>query len=336
MRPGGTRLNESLSPQPSSAQLGYPIPVARSPVATTGACPALATSTAASPVTAAALLAWRRQLLALGGQRVDLDWLLEMVGGIDLATLQRLRLDPQRPVSLAVAPAQLEQLWRRHCRSAEPLQYLAGLCPWRDFTLAVAPGVLIPRQETELLVELAQALLVDQSPQRWADLGTGSGCLALALAHLWPESCGWAVDCSELALAQARSNLQAAGGVERVQLLQGTWWQPLQPWWGQLQLVLSNPPYIPTAVWAELEPVVRDHEPALALDGGADGLDAIRAIVDGACAALAPGGLLLLEHHHDQSSAVQALLRAAGLEAVAAHADLEGVQRFASARSPLP
>lgn len=310
-------MNESFSPSPP--------PASTSPL---GSATAL--------VTAAELLAWRRQLLELGGQRVDLDWLLEMVGGIDWATLQRLRLDPQRPVTLAVPPAQLEQLWRRHCRSAEPLQYLAGLCPWRDFTLAVAPGVLIPRQETELMLELAQALVPDQPPQRWADLGTGSGCLALALAHLWPLSQGYAVDCSAAALAQARVNLQAAGVAGRVQLLEGSWWQPLRPWWGELQVVLSNPPYIPTAVWAALEPVVRDHEPALALDGGADGLEAIRAILDGVCAALAPGGLLLLEHHHDQSSAVQALLRAAGLEAVAAHADLEGVQRFASARRPLP
>lgn len=288
----------------------------------------------ACSTTAAELLAWRRRLLQLGGQRVDLDWLLEMVGGLDWATLQRLRLDPQRTVTLAVPPQQLEQLWQRHCRSAEPLQYLAGLCPWRDFTLAVAPGVLIPRQETEVLVELAVELTASRPPRAWADLGTGSGCLAVALAHCWPRSRGWAVDCSDLALAQARGNLQAAGVAGRVELLQGGWWQPLQPWWGLLELVVANPPYIPTAVWAELEPVVRDHEPVLALDGGVDGLEAIRAIVGGACEALAPGGLLLLEHHHDQSPAVQALLHAAELEAVAAHPDLEGVSRFASARRP--
>jgi release factor glutamine methyltransferase len=102
-----------------------------------------------------------------------------------------------------------------------------------------------------------------------------------------------------------------------------------------LELVVSNPPYIPTAVWAGLDPVVRDHEPALALDGGADGLDALRAIAKGAADALAPGGLLLLEHHHDQSEAVMALLAAAGLNQVQAHADLEGQRRFASARHGL-
>jgi release factor glutamine methyltransferase len=102
-----------------------------------------------------------------------------------------------------------------------------------------------------------------------------------------------------------------------------------------LELVVSNPPYIPTAVWAALDPVVREHEPALALDGGADGLDALRAIAKGAAVALAPGGLLLLEHHHDQSEAVMALLAAAGLEQVQAHVDLEGHRRFATARHGL-
>ena len=117
-----------------------------------------------------------------------------------------------------------------------------------------------------------------------------------------------------------------------MRLLEGSWWQPLRPLWGQLQLVVSNPPYIPTAVWAALEPGVREHEPALALDGGVDGLGALRPLAQGARAALAPGGLLLLEHHHDQSAAVIELLTLAGLEQVRAHLDLEGQQRFVSAR----
>jgi release factor glutamine methyltransferase len=96
---------------------------------------------------------------------------------------------------------------------------------------------------------------------------------------------------------------------------------------------VSNPPYIPRAVWQGLEPVVREHEPALALVGGDDGLEALRAIAAAAGQALAPGGWLLLEHHHDQSEAVQALLQRAGLVQVEAHPDLEGQRRFASARA---
>ena len=289
-------------------------------------------------IAAEELLIWRRGQLQQGGSQADFDWLLEFAGGLGWSQLQRLRLDPDQPVSLRCGLGALEALWSQHLEAATPLQYLVGIAHWRDFELAVGPGVLIPRQETELLVEIGQALgLLDRAgaaPLLWADLGTGSGCLALALAQLLPTSQGLAVDCSEVALAQAGANLKRQGLAGRVALRQGSWWQPLQPEWGRLDLVLANPPYIPTPVWQELAPVVRDHEPPLALDGGPDGLDALRAIAAGAPQALAPGGWLLLEHHHDQSEAVQALLAEQGLEAIQPHPDLEGHWRFVSARRP--
>ena len=284
---------------------------------------------------AADLLAWRRAMLALGGRPADFDWLLDLAGGIPWAELQLLRLSPQQPLHLHSDRVGLEALWRRHLQHAEPLQYLVGLCPWRDFDLAVAPGVLIPRQETELLVDLACAALAGSCPAPlWADLGTGSGCLAVALAQALPNGFALASDLSGEALQQAAKNLHRHGLGGRVQLRQGDWWQALEPWWGQLDLVVANPPYIPSALLADLDPVVRDHEPCLALDGGTDGLAAIRSIVAGAGRALAPGGVLLLEHHHDQSAAVLSLLDQAGLEQPSAHADLEGVLRFAAARRP--
>ena len=283
------------------------------------------------------LLRWRRELLEGGGEASALDWLLEMRGGLSWQQLQRLQLSPQTAVPLRTPLQQLAELWQRHRSNQEPLQYLVGLCPWRDLELRVGPGVLIPRQETELLVELALNLhTLSQSegeePKLWADLGTGSGCLAVALARAWPHSHGLAVDLSAAALIQARINLQAQQLLERVALIQGSWWQPLVEQWGRLDLVVANPPYIPSRVWEQLEPVVREHEPELALNGGGDGLDAIRAIAKDAHQALAPGGWLILEHHHDQSTAVLALLQAAGLDHVQAHPDLEGHARFASAR----
>jgi release factor glutamine methyltransferase len=288
------------------------------------------------------LLRWRRSLLSAGGRPADLDWLIDLAGGLGWQALQAVRLHPERSLELRLSCQALAALWQRHLEADEPLQYLVGRSPWRDLELAVAPGVLIPRAETELLVDLAQQLLFPPRllipplpPASWADLGTGSGCLAVALARLWPESRGFAVDLSPQALAQAGANLVAAGLGDRVQTVCGSWWQPLAAQRGLLELVLANPPYIPTAVWRQLEPLVRDHEPAMALDGGADGLDAIRSIVAGASVHLAPGGLLLLEHHHDQNSAVLALLRQSGLEAVCGHSDLEGTLRFASARRPI-
>ena len=303
----------------------------------------------AEVVSATDLLDWRRRMLAIAGigasGPAELDWLLDLAGGVGWAELQALWLHPRRSALLQRPLADLEALWRRHRGTAEPLQYLVGRCPWRDLDLQVAPGVLIPRQESELLVDLALSLVEPPSsghPLIWADLGTGSGALALALARAWPGSQGLAVDVSAQALQQAALNLgphltpSLHGSTEArgsgVELRQGEWWQAIEPWWGQLHLVVCNPPYIPTTTLTGLEPVVRDHEPILALDGGADGLEAIRTVIAGAGRGLAPGGVLLLEHHHDQSAAVQALLQAAGTHDRQAHRDLEGVLRFASAR----
>jgi release factor glutamine methyltransferase len=292
-------------------------------------------------VSGSALLRWRRKLLSEGGDASALDWLLEMQGGLSWQQLQRLHLHPEAVLPLRTPLEQLATLWRRHRNGQEPLQYLVGLCPWRDLELRVGPEVLIPRQETELLVELALELSEishgqGRGPELWADLGTGSGCLAVELARAWPHSRGLAVDLSAAALAQAKANLHEQRVLERVELIEGSWWTPLENRWGQLQLVVANPPYIPSDVWQQLEPVVREHEPELALHGGSDGLDAIRAITADASAALAPGGWLLIEHHHDQSAAVLELLQAEGLEGVQAHPDLEGHARFAAARRGTP
>ena len=279
---------------------------------------------------------WRReQLLGQQDQAAALDWLLELEAGLLWRELQASYLHPEAPVQLRCSLQRLEQIWQQHCQQQVPLQHLVGRCPWRDLELEVSPAVLIPRQETELLVELAMGCFdASAGPQHWADLGTGSGCVALALARHWPSSCGWAVDCSGEALAVAQRNAAALGlhHGAAVHWCKGLWWQPLQPVAGQLDLVVSNPPYIPSSVVDGLEPVVRDHEPRLALDGGSDGLDALRLIIEAAPQMLAPGGWLVLEHHHDQAAAVAELLAAAGLQERRQQRDLEGQLRFAVAR----
>ena len=283
---------------------------------------------------------WRReQLMGQQGQAAALDWLLELEAGLPWSELQASYLHPETTLQLQCSLQRLEQIWKQHCQQQVPLQHLVGRCPWRDLELEVSPAVLIPRQETELLVELAISCFeASAPPKRWADLGTGSGCVALALARHWPDSCGWAVDFSAEALAVAQRNAAALRQRQcaALQWCEGEWWQPLQPLAGQLDLVVSNPPYIPSAVVDRLEPVVRDHEPRLALDGGSDGLDALRLIIESAPQMLAPGGWLLLEHHHDQSIAVAELLRAAGLQECRQERDLEGQLRFAVARRSNP
>ena len=280
------------------------------------------------------LLTWRRRQLARGGAAADLDWLIDLAGGVPWASLQRLLLDPSRTIAMEQSLEGLSQLWGRHLQENVPLQHLVGLCPWRDLLLESSPAALIPRQETELLVDLALSHFKASPPSRWADLGTGSGAIAVSLARAWPTLPGHGVDLSPDALRLAERNLQRCAPHHNCSLHLGSWWTPLKSWLGSLDLVISNPPYIPSSVVDGLEAVVRDHEPHLALSGGEDGLDAIRAVVDGASKGLSPGGWLLLEHHHDQSSLVTELMRDKGLVEVSAAADLEGTLRFALARKP--
>lgn len=290
-------------------------------------------------------LAWRRELTQEGGEAAGFDWLLEAVGGISRAHLQTLLFHPDSTVELQCHREEVARLWRQHLTNSVPLQYLAGRCWWRTFELAVGPAVLIPRPETETMIDLARHLLQQGAfcpghPQLpmpdfcWADLGTGSGCLALGLALAFPGSHGLAVDSSPEALEVARHNVAMAGLEKRIHLEKGDWFEAVSPWWGRLHLVLANPPYIPSGELRRLEPVVRDHEPHLALDGGHDGLEAFRRLARQAPRALAPGGWLLLEHHHDQSRQVLELFAEAGLVEGRAHADLEGRFRFVSVRHP--
>ncbi len=291
--------------------------------------------TTAQQLEGASLLSWRRRQLQRGGRRVDFDWLLDLAGGLSWSSLQRLLVEPQRTVQLKLSLKDLEQIWGHHLDQAIPLQHLVGRCPWRDIELAVSAAALIPRQETEVLVDLALETIAGMSIERWADLGTGSGAIAVALSRAMPATPGHAVDLSPDALALARTNLEALAPNGKWHLHQGRWWEPLEPWWGHIDLVVCNPPYIPSDLIHNLDPVVRDHEPHLALAGGIDGLQAIREVVAEACRALAPGGWILIEHHHDQSAPVLNLLNQAGLSSIRAVRDLEGVNRFALARRSL-
>ena len=291
--------------------------------------------TTAQQLEGASLLSWRRRQLQRGGRRVDFDWLLDLAGGLSWSSLQRLLVEPQRTVQLKASLKDLEQIWGHHLDQAIPLQHLVGRCPWRDLELAVSAAALIPRQETEVLVDLALETIAGMSIERWADLGTGSGAIAVALSRAMPATPGHAVDLSPDALALARTNLEALAPKGKWCLHKGRWWEPLEPWWGHIDLVVCNPPYIPSDLIHNLDPVVRNHEPHLALAGGIDGFQAIREVVAGACRALAPGGWILIEHHHDQSASVLNLFNQAGLSSIRAARDLEGVNRFALARRSL-
>ena len=260
--------------------------------------------------------------------RLDAEVLLAEVLGGDRVGVY---LHFDRPL----APAEVERyrtLVRRR-GAGEPVAYLTGRREFWSHALGVTPDVLIPRPETELLVEVALAGAGGRERALSVlDLGTGSGAIALALAAELPAARVLAVDVSPAAAAVARANLAAAGLGARVRVAVADWTAALAPA-ARFDVVVSNPPYVATAALADLPPEVR-HEPRAALDGGADGLAAYRRLVPAGAAALAPGGRLLVEVGAGQADAVAALFAAAGLAAVARHRDLAGVERVVAGTRP--
>lgn len=271
-----------------------------------------------SEVTVAGLL----RIQATGIDPVDGELLLAEALGRSRSWLYA---HPEAAVP-APARARFEALLARR-QAGEPVAYLLGRQGFWSLELEVSPATLIPRPETELLVELALARLPAGQPLRVADLGTGSGAIALALARERPQARIVATDASLEALAVARRNAERLG--LRVEFRHGDWLVPLAQ--ERFDLIASNPPYIeqddPHLAQGDLR-----FEPPAALASGADGLDAIRVIVRDAGRHLHPGGWLLLEHGWNQGPAVRVLLEAAGFSEVATERDLEGRDRVSLGR----
>ncbi|HEY5929444.1 MAG TPA: peptide chain release factor N(5)-glutamine methyltransferase [Burkholderiales bacterium] len=209
----------------------------------------------------------------------------------------------------------------------QPVAYLTGMREFYGREFRVTPDVLIPRPDTETLVEAALARLAPKTTLELLDLGTGSGCIAITLSLERPSTSITAVDISQSALRVARENAQALGA--RIEFLQGVWFGPLGG--RQFDLVVSNPPYI-AADDPHLQRGDLRFEPAMALAAGMDGLDEIRRIVSGAAAYLKPGGWLLFEHGHDQAGACRDLLDSAGFGKLVSLPDLAGIPRVAGGR----
>ncbi len=218
--------------------------------------------------------------------------------------------------------AAANQLFARR-RSGEPIAYLTGEREFFGLSFAVTPDVLIPRHETELLVELAIAKLPQQGCL--LDLGTGSGAIAIALAHARPDADVTAADASTAALSVAREN--AARNTVTIRFALSDWYQNID---SRFDLIVSNPPYI-AADDPHLSQGDLRFEPASALTDDADGLSDLTAVIDGAPAHLNPGGWLLMEHGYDQAAAVRALLAAAGWQQVQSWTDLAGIERVTGA-----
>lgn len=260
--------------------------------------------------------------------RRNAEWMLEDALGCSRA---HLFAGADRPVMPEQARTAARMVARRLRR--EPLQYILGAVDFYGLRLRVTPAVLIPRPETEEVVEHALGLLTGRVAPRVLDVGTGSGCIALALQHARPDAVVAACDVDAAALDVARAN--AAAHVLAVTFLQA---DALAPAFasrvpGGLDLLISNPPYLADDEAPTLAPEVRDYEPPRALFAGADPLRFYRALVGPARALLRPGGFLVFETHHDHAEAVYELLRRHGFTNVQLQRDLAGLRRIVSGRT---
>ena len=237
-----------------------------------------------------------------------------------------LAADPARPLAPEETLA-LESLARRRL-AGEPVAYLTGRREFWSLDLEVTPDVLVPRPETELVVERALAAIEGRERPSVLDLGTGSGAIAAAIAHERPDADVTATDSSAAALAVAARNA-ARLALPNLRLLEGSWFGPVAS--SRFDVIASNPPYV-----AAGDPALAAlaHEPAGALVAGAEGLEALAAIAAGACEHLVPGGTLVLEHGAAQGAAVRALLEAAGLVGAGTRRDLAGHERVTEGTRP--
>ena len=290
-----------------------------------------ASTLAEAPATVASALARGAAMLAAAGverARVDAEWLLAAALEVPRGCLQA---ETARPLDGAVSARYAEALARRATR--EPLQHILGTQAFRDLLVRVTPAAMVPRPETEVLVDWALALLPAVASPIVVDVGTGTGCIACAVARERPGARVVALELSPAAAELARANVAALGLEARVTVVESDLFAAL----GGLgaDLIVANPPYLPSADIDGLTPEVSRFDPRLALDGGADGLDVIRRLVAGARAHLNPGGALVLETAGGaQAREAAARLRAAGLTGVMTRADLAGVERFVAGVEP--
>nr|WP_281261441.1 peptide chain release factor N(5)-glutamine methyltransferase [Devosia naphthalenivorans] len=274
---------------------------------------------------------WRDELTRSGGQTAALDAKLLTAYALGLSTLEMATCE-QRPVSEADVGKVAALLQRR--LTGESVARIIGEREFYGLPFRLNAATLEPRPETELLVDMALDVLPPDG--RLLDLGTGTGCIPIAILANQPDAIAVAIDLSAEALKAAQENGVRNSVAERLNLLQGSWFEPLSFTMRAdekscFDLIVSNPPYITSAVVEALSPEVRDFDPRLALDGGPDGLGPYRIIATQAAQHLKSGGHVLLEIGYDQGAAVSALLTRAGFADVSVYQDLNGLDRVVGA-----
>jgi release factor glutamine methyltransferase len=278
-------------------------------------------------------LFWKKKQLSKGGDQQSFAVLLDCIGGISISDLNLITINPRGKLHLKKNLEFLESVWDDHLIRSCPIQYLCGITFWRDLKLKVTNKVLIPRPETELIVDIVFNLFQKKSEKLFfAELGTGSGAISIALALAYPLSEGVATDIDQDALEIATKNFINSSKQSNLKFYCGNWWSPLESFKGKIDLAISNPPYIPRDTYEKLPKEVKNFEPKVALFGGEDGLDHFREIIQKAPLFLKDNAWLILENHFDQSEKVKQLLIKNKFTSIEIVKDLSGIGRFTIGR----
>jgi len=263
----------------------------------------------------------------------DLYLLLDLIGGISKSDLFLLKINSQEKVCLKTDFHTLKKKWIDHIKLSKPIQYICNSSYWRDFKFELSTDVLIPRVETEQIIEIATKLISPEDKKIiFADLGTGSGSIAISLAVENNNWKGLATDIDINAIHIAQKNYKKISSESNINFYCGNWWKPLAHYAGMINLAISNPPYIPKNVYEKLPSSVINFEPKKALYGGEDGLSHIKQIISDAPKFLVKGGWLILENHFDQSKIIKNLLREYGFDSLNTINDIFGIGRFTIGR----
>ena len=278
-------------------------------------------------------LFWKKKQLSKGGDFQSLSVLVDCIGGISLNDLNSLSINPEKLLCLKKNLEYLESIWDDHLLNSSPIQYLCGAAYWRDLKLKVTEKVLIPRPETELIIDIVFKIFGNKSEKLFfAELGTGSGAISIALALAFPSWDGIATDIDQDALEIANFNYENSSKQTNLKFYCGDWWNPLKSFQGKIDLAISNPPYIPENIYEKLPKEVKNFEPKIALSGGQDGLKHIREIIQKAPFFLKEKGWLILENHFDQGTKVKQLLIENKFKSVEIVNDYSGIGRFTIGR----
>ncbi len=284
-------------------------------------------------ISAKKLLMWEKKQLLKGGDKKSLNLLIDLLGGLSKKEFNFLKIKPEKKVELKINLELLEYFWEKHLNSSIPIQYLGGISYWRDLKLEVSSKVLIPRPETEILVDIISERFKNKSKKiTFVDLGTGSGAIGIALALLNPKWDGLATDIDKNAIEIASRNFTKISNQSNLKFYLGNWWNPLINFKGEIDLAVANPPYIPLKTYEELPKEVKKFEPRIALMGGEDGLEHIKEIVRYAPSYLKEKGLLLIENHFDQGDRVKELFLENKFTSVKVLKDFSGIGRFTIGR----